>query len=587
MEATSEIAPPSILALRATKETSKRQQQQRHEATTKPQGQPNQQATDATDSHSASSSSHEKPRFYYPTPTLPQKTDTAVSSTDTTYGDTRQPPPTTTRREATRPAFVDTRRLREHQPNRLPQPQAQSPHNHARPSPTLATKLQDGRRIGPAPAPPTKGSSPTPTPPPDHSGGPNEATSLMQQPQSIAKTLTQPTDTATASEGLHTKDEQPTPPPPTAHSTMPPPLQSLRGSNNTTLPLPGNTEVPSLPTSPPPRSWQRVETQLEEIRRLAEHQAHQPITAAAETALIDLLVDSQTAAAVEAWDDGFPSIPPGQPSPAEHSGECLPSTKRARNGHSINRDAAAAARYLTALGHGQLSAQNRPLTYNSVEPQIAAIMRWLGTLTSDVEVHLQLPPTLAALRGILNNILDQQTNPNTWATMIEVGEALEHLVQGQPLAHPSDTLCLQDGGHDTNLVEHDIDQARGSNFIEVTTALLHDVDYLPEDMLPAAQEAALRLVRRIAARTPTMGDGPQTGNATAWWQLDRHHGLGDYHTTEAQPRSPTSRVSSDSGEATGADDSWACTPRTFSTRRRAGGTRPRWSGGVRSIDETN
>ena len=176
-------------------------------------------------------------------------------------------------------------------------------------------------------------------------------------------------------------------------------------------------------------------------------------------------------------------------------------------------------------------------------------MQWLGTLTSDVEVHLQLPPTLAALRGILNNILDQQTNPNTWATMIEVGEALEQLVQGQPLAHPSDTLCMQDGGHDTNLVEHDTDQGQGRNFIEVTTALLHDVDYLPEDTLPAAQEAALRLVRRIAARTPTRGEGPPTGNATAWWQLDRHHGLGDYRSTETQPRSPTSRVSSDSGES--------------------------------------
>ena len=448
MEATSEIASPSILALRATKETSRRQQHQQHEATRGPRSQPSQQARDAASSHSASSSSHEKPRSYYPTPTLPQKPDTTVGSTDTTHGDTRQPPSATTHRNATHPAFVDTRRLREHQPDRLPQPQAQSSHNHARPSPTLATKLQDGRRIGPAPAPPAKENSPTPTPPPDHSDSLNDATNLMQQPHSIAKTLTQPTDTATASESPHTKDGQPTPPPPTEHSTMPPPPQSPRGSNHATIPLPGNTEAPPLPTSPPPRSWQRVETQLEEIRRLAEHQAHQPIATAAETALIELLVDSQTAAAVEAWDDGFPTTPPGQPNPTEPSAECLPSTKRARNSHSINRDAAAAARYLTALGHGQLSAHIRPLTYNSVEPQIAVLMQWLGTLTSDVEVHLQLPPTLAALRGILNNILDQQTNPNTWATMIEVGEALEQLVQGNRWRTPP-TLCACKTGDTT------------------------------------------------------------------------------------------------------------------------------------------
>ena len=63
---------------------------------------------------------------------------------------------------------------------------------------------------------------------------------------------------------------------------------------------------------------------------------------AAEAALIDLLVDTQTAEAVEAWDDGFPSIPPAQPSHNDPSGDCLPAAMRARSSQSINQEAAAA-----------------------------------------------------------------------------------------------------------------------------------------------------------------------------------------------------------------------------------------------------
>ena len=121
---------------------------------------------------------------------------------------------------------------------------------------------------------------------------------------------------------------------------------------------------------------------------------------------------------------------------------------------------------------------------------------------------------------------------------------LEKSVQGS--VHHSDALSLQNGGHDTSLVEQVASQMRGSTFVETVSALLNDVDHLPDDALPASQEAAVRLVRRIAARTPTPGETPTTGDQDAWWQLERHHGMGDAYSTV---RSPTSRVSSDSGES--------------------------------------
>ena len=98
---------------------------------------------------------------------------------------------------------------------------------------------------------------------------------------------------------------------------------------------------------------------------------------------------------------------------------------------------------------------------HSPEPHVAAIIRWLGTLSNDIETHLQLPPALASLRGILNAILDQQTSTATWAALIEVGEALEKLIYGGTLVHHSDVVALDVGGHDTDLVARAQEMKRG------------------------------------------------------------------------------------------------------------------------------
>ena len=67
--------------------------------------------------------------------------------------------------------------------------------------------------------------------------------------------------------------------------------------------------------------------------------------------MIDLLVDSQTAAAVESWDDGYPNPPLANrapPSTDTATGDCHPPPhKRTRGHNTIATDAAAAARFLS------------------------------------------------------------------------------------------------------------------------------------------------------------------------------------------------------------------------------------------------
>eukprot|EP00439_Symbiodinium_sp_Y106_P076460 s679_g15.t1 len=286
----------------------------------------------------------------------------------------------------------------------------------------------------------------------------------MQITRSIAPTLSQQ-DTNATSTGQTQASLRSHQAPSQQQPLMPPPPQAPSGSQGIALPLPGEAAQSPHQDVATTRSWQRVEIQL------TSNQTNQPIAQAIETALIDLLDASQTATDLDAWGDGLPIIPPGQSSPADPSRDYLPATERARDFNSIAQEAAVITRYLTSLGYGQLSEHRRPITYNIVELHIAARLRWLGTLSSDIEVHLQLPSALTSLWEILNSILDQTMSPAIWATMIEVGEALEHLVRGRRLVFSSDTLSLQAGGHDPARVEQAIGQARGNRFVETLGAM--------------------------------------------------------------------------------------------------------------------
>ena len=120
-----------------------------------------------------------------------------------------------------------------------------------------------------------------------------------------------------------------------------------------------------------------------------------------------------------------------------------PPTKRARNQQSIVRDAAAAAaRYLSSLGHGQLSSHRRVITYNTIEP-LHCCDGW-GAST----------PRLRALHlyGFGFTTGDTQCNPRPRSEHRNMVGAhtgrgkLWNLATGGRLVHPSDAL-LEHPGH--------------------------------------------------------------------------------------------------------------------------------------------
>ena len=122
------------------------------------------------------------------------------------------------------------------------------------------------------------------------------------------------------------------------------------------------------------------------------------------------------------------------------------------------------------------------------------------------------------------------------------------LANGGTLTHPANTLAIAAGDLDTSLVAEVSAQARGIAMVETLTALLQDVDNLPQTSLSAAQEAAMRPVRRIASRTDEAAHyGGSSADADMWWTLDRHHGLGNRATAGGSPSEGLPSV--DSGDS--------------------------------------
>ena len=290
-------APQSIPRLRVNKASAK--QREAAQATDPDTADP---GTDPTDS---ASSSHEVPRSYCPPPAQGNRpATTKPSSSDNT---TSKPAPTTTQRRARDPppAFVDTRNLRQNQPNRF---HNHSQHHAKRHHQHWQTRCRTGQTSAdhppPAPTPP-----PSPTPKPSQDMNDHDATDLMQRtlpppsqsPQQQHATAGSPQlpHTATTDVVMPTQPQNNTMPstdntpqrpnidttPQHPHPTTP---TAAVLSMRTTLPLPG-----SQPTNNPLtlRIWQGVEAQLMAIRRLATNATQAPIARAAESALADLLVD--------------------------------------------------------------------------------------------------------------------------------------------------------------------------------------------------------------------------------------------------------------------------------------------------------
>ena len=127
-----------------------------------------------------------------------------------------------------------------------------------------------------------------------------------------------------------------------------------------------------------------------------------------------------------------------------------------------------------------------------------------------------------------------------------VADALESLVTGNTLAHPSDVLALHQGGTETHLLCDGEPVPQWYAAVETLRRLLQERHQWPVHVLPTIQEAALNLVRGISAITPEEArSGPGDWTPEAWWYMDRHHGLGDAARSQParrgirRPRSPT------------------------------------------------
>ena len=108
------------------------------------------------------------------------------------------------------------------------------------------------------------------------------------------------------------------------------------------------------------------------------------IARTAETALIDLLVDTPTVEQLESFPDG--------PGDATQPPEVA---------------ALSAAQNLRNMARAQMtSSSSSCVPYAMVAPYVAALIRWLQSLAMwDVGVHLQLPPVLKPPRDFLAHVI--------------------------------------------------------------------------------------------------------------------------------------------------------------------------------------
>ena len=445
-----------------------------------------QHTSEATVSPS-SSSSHETPQSYYP------------------QARNKQQPPAVPERTHTN-TLADGRELRKSQLNKPPQSQPQQTQPTQPPTqqqqqpgtqtePSLASMLSDGHNLGrrgqrgeptttiTTTEHPPGGTTSTTTPTAlNHPTGAEESDTspLVQTYANIRPTIAAAAE-ASQSEGPEhgtsaTQQQTPTTPIETPPADTPlavqPPIISTSSSSNASsgahlvslrTPTPqAHTQEPLAeagePSSgsndrrPTTRSWQRVEQKLVEIRRIAEqHDGSQAeaIAQAADTALIDLLVDTPTAMQLDA----------GEQHPTPQG-----TTKAAA--------AISAAQQLSSLAKSLLGKKDSVVVpYAMVSSQVAALIEWLETLDQgSIAVHVQLPPVLTPLREILDQMLQGQPgNAATWARLVAVAEAFEALISGETLTHPSDVLGQSQGGTESPLLCAEGVAPDWYNAVETTT----------------------------------------------------------------------------------------------------------------------
>ena len=292
------------------------------------------------------------------------------------------------------------------------------------------------------------------------------------------------------------------------------------------------------------RSWQRVERHLLAIRQLANDRGYGSSNSAgivfnAEQALVNLLVDTPTAEALDTQGDNhvtshdsrsITNQAPTQLNPDRRGTPLTTTTTRQR--------AEAAAAALASIARQQMAYTGECISYGLLEPHIAALMDWMATLPADdIAVRVQLPPVLTPLRGILERVLRGRPDSNDLAALVAVAEAMSALCSGNQLAHQADVVAIAAGGFDSPLMEGGQGPEAWETAVLLLQQLAKKVSNWPTSRLPTVQEAAMQLVRGISSHIPEERWG-QPGAADTWWMSDRHHGLGDMavYRGEASPR---------------------------------------------------
>ena len=276
------------------------------------------------------------------------------------------------------------------------------------------------------------------------------------------------------------------------------------------------------------------------------------IVSNAEQALVHLLVDTPTAAALD--------TPDGE-SMAGHGRNDHPNTLTAQPGSTsrgtrptattIRQQAEAAAAALANIARQQMANDGECISYGMLEPHVAALMDWMSMLPAeDVAVRIQLPPVVTPLQGILERILLGTTSTDDWASLVAMAEAMAALCTGNQLAHPADVVAIDTGGIESTLVERVRGREDWEMAIVTLQQLLGEVNSWPAARLPRVQEAAMQLVRGISRQIPEESRGmPDTEEQ--WWMSERHHGLGNLAvyggSTSPRQRHPRRQRSSSSG----------------------------------------
>ena len=340
----------------------------------------------------------------------------------------------------------------------------------------------------------------------------------------------------------------------------------------------------------PPDPIGKIEAQLSKIARLAQQlPGGGPIQALAESALTDLLLDSQTESQllrdleIEQTAARTGGHPEGERTTTQQPLERP--TKQARTTSST--PAAAALQRIINKAQARMASTRDHLyiSYYDIQQDIDIVLKWLNDYVHNLETggrastassSDEAPPVgdfttrqavmeaMPALAGALYGLQHGAGNEH-WQQLSEVAMMLSTVLHGGTISHPADVIAENRGILTSNLARaRRSNRARGillelqgiGNLLagwpacEINTvhaALLVALEEVEEVMQPGLPGENLPLQTSNATgevlplQTSNAGEDQPTVD---WWLHDRHHGLGNAPGSDY--RSPTESMESGS-----------------------------------------